>query len=78
MGDSFKISAKELLITRNNIFVDYGIPELEKNGYVKSPFKTSWFGEYDSNIRGYSYELCKLTNHNHLHDITVNILKEHK
>ena len=78
MGDNFKISDKELLITRNNIFVDYGIPELEKNGYVKSPFKTSWFGEYDSNVRGYSYELCKLTNHNHLHYITVSILKEHK
>ncbi|HKO77262.1 MAG TPA: hypothetical protein VJU52_08595 [Flavobacterium sp.] len=78
MRDNFKISDKELLTTRNNIFKDYGIPELEKNGYVKSPFKTSWFGEYDSNIRGYSYELCKLTDQNHLHVITVSVVKGDK
>ncbi|TCC99154.1 hypothetical protein [Pedobacter hiemivivus] len=78
MRDDFKISGKELLITRNNIFSDYGIPELEKNSYVKSPFRTSWFGEYDSNISGYSYELCKLTNQNQLHIITASIVKGDK
>jgi len=78
MKDKFKISDKELLTTRNAIFKDYGIPELEKNGFVRSPFKTSWYGEYDSNIRGYSYELCKLTDQNHLLDITVDIMRESK
>ncbi|MTD67722.1 hypothetical protein [Flavobacterium sp. LC2016-13] len=78
MKDNFKISDKEVLDARNTIFKDYGIPELEKNGYVKSPFKTSWFGQYDSNIRGYSYELCKLTNQNQLHFINASMLKGEK
>lgn len=75
MKVTFKISEKELLNARNSIFKDYGIPELEKNGYVKSPFKTSWFGQYDSNIRGYSYELCKLADQNQLHFISSCMLK---
>lgn len=78
MINNFKISEKELLTARNTILKEYGIPELEKNGYVKSPFKTSWFGEYDSNIRGYSYELCKLTNKNHLHIITLTVFRGEK
>lgn len=78
MKDNFKLSDKELLITRNTIFKDYGILELKKNGYEKSPFKTSWFGQYDSNIRGYSYELCKLTSQNHLHIITADMVKGDK
>ena len=78
MKDNFKISDKEVLDARNTIFKDYGIPELEKNGYVKSPFKTSWFGQYDSNIRGYSYELCKLTDQNQLHFINASMLKGEK
>lgn len=78
MKDNFKISDKELLDARNTIFKNYGIPELEKNGYVKSPFKTSWFGQYDSNIRGYCYELCKLTDQNQLHFISASMLKGDK
>lgn len=78
MKDNFKVSDKEFLLSRNDIFKNYGIPELEKNGYVKSPFKKIWFGEYDSNIGGYSYELCKLTNKNHLHIITADIVKGDK
>ncbi|WP_323489492.1 hypothetical protein [Flavobacterium sp. PL02] len=78
MKVTFKISEKELLNARNSIFKDYGIPELEKNGYVKSPFRTSWFGQYDSNIRGYSYELSKLADQNHLHIITADMVKGDK
>lgn len=78
MKDNLKISDKEVLDARNAIFKDYGIPELEKNGYAKSPFKTSWFGQYDSNIRGYSYELCKLTNQNQLHFINASMLRGEK
>lgn len=78
MKDKFKIADKDLLIARNTILKEYGIPELEKNGYVKSPFKTSWFGQYDPNIHGYSYELCKLTNENHLHIITLTVFRGEK
>ncbi|QGK73061.1 hypothetical protein [Flavobacterium sp. SLB02] len=78
MKDNFKISDKELLTARNTILKEYGIPELEKNGYIRSPFKTSWFGEYDSNIHGYSYELCKVTNENHLHIITLTVFRGEK
>lgn len=78
MKDNFKITEKELLIARNTILKEYGIPELEKNGYIKSPFKTSWFGEYDATINGYSYELCKLTNDNQLHIITASSIKGDK
>ncbi|KFF06465.1 hypothetical protein [Flavobacterium reichenbachii] len=78
MPANYKTSEKELLAIRNTIFKDYGIPELEKNGYVKSPSKTSWFGEYDAGIGGYSYELCKLTNQNKLHIITASIVKGDK
>lgn len=78
MKDNFKITEKELLTARNTILKEYGIPELEENGYIKSPFKTSWFGEYDSNIRGYCYELCKLTNENHLHIITLTVFRGEK
>lgn len=78
MKDKFNISDKEHLTTRSTILKEYGIPELEKNGYVKSPFKTSWFGQYDPNIRGYSYELCKLTNENQLHIITLTVLRGEK
>ena len=78
MKVTFKISEKELLHARNSIFKDYGISELENNGYVKSPFKSSWFGQYDSNIRGYSYELCKLADQNHLHIITADMVKGDK
>nr|WP_294931148.1 hypothetical protein [uncultured Flavobacterium sp.] len=49
-----------------------------KNGYVKSPFKTSWFGQYDSNIREYSYVLCKLTDQKYLHIITADMVKVDK
>lgn len=78
MKENFKISDKELVNARNTIFKDYGIPELEKKDYVKSPFKTSWFGQYDSNIGGYSYELCNLTSQNHLIIITATMVKGDK
>jgi len=41
MGSLYKISEKELLSARNSIFKEAGIPALEKNGFVKSPFKTA-------------------------------------
>ncbi len=74
----FKVSEKELLEVRNRIFLESGITELEKNGFVKSPFKTSWYGEYNRAIQGYLYELCRLTVQSHLEIITVQIVKGDK
>lgn len=74
----YKVSDKQLLKDRNDLFKEVGVPALEKNGYIKSPFKTSWFGEYDRNISGYSYELCRLINQNHLQIITVSVVKGDK
>lgn len=72
------ISDKELLEVRNKIFFESGIPALENNEFVKSPFKTSWYGQYDRNISGYSYELCRLTKQKHLEIITAYIVKGDK
>ncbi|AWK06355.1 hypothetical protein HYN56_19835 [Flavobacterium crocinum] len=78
MSTSFKKSDKELLDARNAIFKEYGIPGLERNGYVKSPFKSSWFGQYDTNIRGYSYELCRLADNGELHLVNATMVKGDK
>jgi hypothetical protein len=77
MGIFYEISDKELLLVRNKIFTEVGIPALEKNGFVKSPFLGTWFGEYDRNISGYSYELCRLSQ-NYLEIIGVFIVKGDK
>lgn len=74
----YKVSDKELLTIKHKIFKEGGIPALEKNGFTKSPFSGIWFGEYDSNIRGYSYELCRLSNQRYLEIISVDIVKGDK
>jgi len=74
----YKVSDKELLKIRNEIFLDKGISALKKNGFEQSPFKTSWFGQYDRNISGYSYELCRLSQKSRLEIIEVFILKGEK
>jgi len=71
----FTVSEKELLEVRNRIFLESGIPELEKNGFFKSPFKTSWYGEYNRAIQGFSYELCRLTEQGNLEIVKVHIIK---
>jgi hypothetical protein len=62
MGMFYRVSEKQLLADRNSLIKEVGIPSLLKNGFIKSPFLGIWFGEYDNNIKGYSYELCRLTN----------------
>lgn len=54
----YKISDKELLEARKGIFLKEGIPALEKNGFSKAPFSTSWYGK--NNLGDYTYELCRL------------------
>jgi hypothetical protein len=76
MGIFYKASDKELLEIRKKIFVDHGLPALTKNGFVKSPFSTAWFGKDD--IGGYTYDLCRLTNDNQLETLTVYIVRGDK
>ena len=74
----YKVSEKELLSARNSIFKEAGIPALEKNGFVKSPFKTAWFGQYYSSIEGYPFDFCRLTAGKYLEMIKVYIVKGDK
>lgn len=78
MGLLYKVSDKELLSVRNNIFKEVGIPALESNGFVRSPFKTSWFGQYYGGIEGYPYEFCRLSAGEFLEMIEVYIVKGDK
>ena len=69
----YKISDKELLKIRNNIFIESGLPALEKNGFEKSPFPNSWFGK--NNLGDYTYELCRLIKDSQLEFVTTHISK---
>jgi hypothetical protein len=76
MGIFYKASDKELLEIRKKIFVDHGLPALTKNGFVKSPFSTAWFGKDD--MGGYTYDLCRLANNNQLEMLTAYIVRGDK
>ncbi|MDX2130012.1 MAG: hypothetical protein SFU91_13345 [Chloroherpetonaceae bacterium] len=69
------LTEKEILKERKKIIDEIAIPNLLKNGFEKAPFSTSWFGEYDRNIAGYSYELGKINDKSHLVLIYLVIVK---
>ncbi len=69
----YKVSSKELLAIRNKIFLENGIPALYKNGFQKSPFSTAWFGKDD--LKGFTYELCRLVDNSLLETIIVYIIR---
>jgi hypothetical protein len=71
MGVFYKVSPKELLEIRNNIFLSKGLPTLVKNGFEKSPFSSSWFGR--NNLRDFSYEFCRINEQSHLEIIEIYI-----
>jgi hypothetical protein len=73
MGLFYTASPKELLQIRNKIFLDVGVPTLQKQGFQKSPFSTAWFGK-DENI-GYSYELCRLSKNSELEMVWAHIIR---
>lgn len=73
MGLYYKISDKELLSVRNAIFLEDGIPCLNKNGFIKSPFSTAWGGK--NNLGDYTYELCRISNGSILEFIVTHISK---
>lgn len=71
MGLFKKVSDKEILETRNNIFCNNGIPALKKNKFEESPFSTAWFGK--NNLGDYTYELCRLSKKLQLEVLTIHI-----
>jgi hypothetical protein len=71
MGLFYKASDKELLDLRNKVFMESGIPALQKNGFRRSPYSTAWFGR--NNLKDFTYELCRLNDRSQLEIITVHI-----
>jgi len=70
MGLFFKVSDKELLKIRNELFTEHGIPALKSNDFVKSPFSTAWFGK--NNLGDYTYELCRI-----LDGVSLEVVETH-
>jgi len=68
----YKVPDKELVKIRNSLFLERGLPALEKQGFVKSPFTTAWFGR--DNHRGFSYELLRLRDNSTLEILMVYII----
>lgn len=64
-----KVTEKEILKIRNDIFIQDVVPVLEKKGFVKSPFKTACFGR-TSNNNIFIYEMCRLRKDSRL-EVTI-------
>ncbi|WP_440557251.1 hypothetical protein [Treponema succinifaciens] len=67
-----RFSEKEILKIRNDIFIQDVVPILEKNGFVKSPFKTACFGR-TSNNNIFIYEMCRLRKDSRLEFVITKI-----
>ena len=74
MGLFYKVSNKQSLKDRNQIFKEVGIPSLENNGFIHPVFKTSWDGQYNHSIKGYYYEFARLQQNRYLEIINTYIL----
>ena len=75
MGVFYKISDKQLLKDRNELFKEVDIPELKKNTFETETFKNSWSGEYNKSIQGYSYQFARIKEKRFLETMDVYILK---
>jgi hypothetical protein len=69
----YKVSEKELVRLRNDIFKERGIPALIQNHFIRSPFSTAWYGK--DGAGGYSYEFCRVSDDSRLDMILVYINK---
>ena len=67
-----RFSEKEILKIRNDIFIQDVVPILEKKGFVKSPFKTAYFGR-TSNNNIFIYEMCRLRKDSRLEFVITKI-----
>ena len=74
----YKVSEKQMLKDRNNLFKEVGILALQKNNFVRSPFSTSWNGEYYDGIQGYLYEFGRISKDDLFESIKVFIVKGDK
>ena len=74
MGLFYKVSNKQSLKDRNQIFKEVGIPALEDYGFIHPVFKTSWDGQYNHSIKGYCYEFARLQQNRYLEIINTYIL----
>lgn len=61
---------------RNNIFKDFGIIALKNKGFVESPFKGDWHGEYDKSNQSYTYQFCRINDNVYLEMLYVSIYKQ--
>lgn len=75
MGVFYKISEEQLLKDRNELFKEVGVTGLKQNDFETSPFKTSWGGEYNKSIQGYSYQFARIKEQRILEKMDVYILK---
>jgi len=75
MGVFYKVSDKQLLHDRNNLFKEIGMPALEKKGFVKSPFNGAWHGEFDKSTQAFYYDFCRISSQRHLEILCVSIIK---
>ena len=71
----YRVSDKQSLKDRNNLFKESGMPALEKNGFVFAPFKGSWHGQYYGAIQGYSYDISRIREKGCLEMIYVEIIR---
>lgn len=69
----YKVARKELLEVRNKIFAEKGIPALNENGFIKSPYSTAWYGR--DNHRNFVYDLCRLSGQTTLEMLNVFIIR---
>lgn len=76
MGLFYKATNKEILTVRNQLFLEKGIPALTKNGFVKSPFSTAWYGRNDH--QGFTYELCRVNDKSLLERLEIHIVNGEK
>lgn len=70
-----KVSEKEMLKDRNDIFLKSIVPILQEKGFEKSPFKPACFGYCNSYV--YIYEMCRLNN-NFLEFVETDICRKDK
>jgi hypothetical protein len=68
-----KISAKQLVEARNNVFLEWGMPALQRQHFDPTPFAGACFGRDDDG--GYTYEWCRLGPASMLETVRVEIVR---
>ncbi len=74
----YKVSDKQILTDRNNLFKSVGVSALEKNGFLSEVFNFSWNGQYDKSIGGYIYQFYRLKSKKYLESIDVYVINGEK